>query len=120
MLPAMERKATPISAEESKELIDIINEATLRFEGNLNHLHAAIGILLVGRELGWKPLLLIHDKKTIRRCEQILDVEFRKVLPEIGENADKSIAWKLSQRVSSFWKAVRGEITGVRTPEIEK
>ena len=115
----MERKATPISAAESKELIDLVNTATLNFHGNLNHLHMAIGILLVGREFGWKPILLIHDKKTIRRCEKILGVSFREVLPEVGKNADKSLAWELSQKVSSYWKAVRGEITGIRTPEIE-
>ncbi|RLL52179.1 hypothetical protein D8Y20_07815 [Mariprofundus sp. EBB-1] len=115
----MERTPTPVTAKEAKELIDLINEATLNFRGNLNHLHTAIGVLLVGRELGWKPLLLIHDKKTIRRCEEILGVEFRKVLPEVGNNADKSIAWKLAQKVTSFWKAVRGEIKGVRSPEID-
>jgi hypothetical protein len=115
----MKRKATPITAEESKELIDLINTATLKFRGNLNHLHMAIGILLVGRELGWKPLLLIHDKKTLRRCEDILGVEFRKVLKKEGQNADKSVAWQLSKTVSSFWKAVRGEIKGIRNSKIE-
>jgi hypothetical protein len=76
-------------------------------------------ILMVGRRIGWKPLLLIHDKKTIRQNEGILDIDIRRDLTEVGERADKSIAWKLVQEVSSFWKAVRGEIKKVRSPEIK-
>ena len=116
----MSREPTPISSEDSKELMDIISNAIVNFRGNLNHLHVAIGILLVGRELGWRPILLTHDKKTIRRCEKILGVQFREVLPEVGKNADKSVAWNCVQKVSSYWKAVRGEITGIRSPNIEE
>ena len=101
------------------ELIKIIDDATCKFKGNLNHLESAIGMLMVGRKVGWKPLLLIHDKKTIRRNEEILGIDIRTDLPEVGERADKSLAWELVQGVSSFWKAVRGEITKIRTPEIK-
>ena len=108
-----------MTEKDSKELMDIISKATVNFRGNVKHLHTAIGILFVGRELGWKPLLLIHDKKTLRRCEDILGVEFKEIFPEVGPNADKSLAWRGVQKVSSYWKAVRGEITGVRTPDMD-
>jgi hypothetical protein len=32
--------------------------------------------------------------------------------------ADKSVAWKAARKLSNFWKAVKGEISGIRTPEL--
>jgi len=114
-----ERKITLITEKKAKEISILTSEATLRFRGNIHHLEMAIGMLTIGRELGWKPLLLIHDKKTIRRSEEILGVNFRELFPEIGKNADKSVAWKLVQKASNFWKAVRGETKGIRTNQAE-
>lgn len=101
------------------ELLKLIDKATKNFRGFFPTLQGAIGALLTGRQLGWKPLLLIHDKKTIKKYEKILGVEFRNVMPEVGPLANKSIAWKASQRVSNFWKAVKGEIPNIRSPEVE-
>jgi len=101
------------------QLVKIVDKAVANFKGNINHLESAIGMLAVARFLGWRPLLLIHDKKTIRRNEKILDVKIRDALPGVGEKADKSIAWNLVQNVSSFWKAVRGEIKEIRNPNIQ-
>ena len=86
----------------------------------LPSLEAAIGAYIVGQKIGWKPLLLVHDKKTLAKYEKILGIDFRKELPEVGVWANKSAAWELSQTVSNYWKAVKGEIPGIRTPEITK
>jgi len=116
----MKRESAPVSKDETKELIDLFDRATLDFKGDLHHLETAIGALLVGRQLGWKPLLLIHDKRTIKRFEKDLGIKsIRDYMPEIGKHADKSLAWNLVQKVSSFWKAVKGEITGIRTSTIQ-
>ena len=90
------------------------------FRGQLPTLEAAIGAYIVGQKIGWKPLLLIHDKKTITKYEKILGINFRDDLPDVGEHANKSLAWKAAQKVSNYWKAVKGEIPGIRTPDITK
>lgn len=113
-------------AEASPEHIDydaaierIIRDAIPPFKGIMTELETAIGALYVGQHVGWKPLLLIHDKKTLRKYEMILGISFREHMPEIGPHAHKSVAWKAVQKVSNFWKAVKGEIKGVRTQEVE-
>ena len=83
-------------------------------------LEAAIGAYVVGLKIGWKPLLLVHDKKTLSKYEKILGINFRDELPEVGELANKSIAWNAAQRVSNYWKAVKGEIPGIRSPDMTK
>jgi hypothetical protein len=54
----------------------------------------------------------------LRKYEKILGISFRDELPEVGKMADKSVAWTAVQKVSNFWKAVKGEISGIRTPEL--
>ncbi len=103
-----------------KELIEIIDNATKRFTGNVTELESAIGLFLVARKVGWKGLFLVHTKKTIRRYEEILGISIREYVLEEGELARKSQALKLLKGVTNFWKAVQGEISGVRSKELIK
>ena len=107
---------TQLSAEERTALI---NKVTEGFRGDLHELESAIGALCVGQRMGWKVLLLIHEKRTLKKYEKILGLEFREVLPDVGDLAHKSVAWVAVQKLGNFWKAVKGEIKGVRSPEIE-
>ena len=97
---------------------EMIDRAIKEFRGQVPTLESAIGAYLVGKQLGWRPLVLIHEKQTLRKYEKILGISFRDELPEVGKMADKSVAWTAVQKVSNFWKAVKGEISGIRTPEL--
>jgi len=98
------------------EFNKIIYTATTKFKGNLNYLENSIGMLSVGRRFGWKVLYLAHSKTTIRKYEKILDIKIRDVLSEESDLTNKSIAWKALKKVTNFWKAVSGEIPGIRSP----
>lgn len=105
-----------------KELLRITNEAIIRFHGNSQELKGAIGTLHIGQHYGWKVIYFMSDKKTLRKYEDILQVKFRDVMDEVGEQTPKSIAWKAWQKYEglkkNFWKAVSGEIKGIRSPDI--
>lgn len=98
------------------QIIPHADKVTKAFRGNVNELEQAIGVWVVGRQFGWKVMLLVHDRKTLAKYEKILGVNFREELPEIGKYADKSIAWKAAKKLANFWKAVKGEVPGVRSP----
>ena len=100
------------------ELIALFDEAIVEFSGNINELKGAIGALMIARQFGWKPFLLMQDKRTITKYERILGVSFRELTPEIGPKAKKSNAWRAAQHIKNFWKAVKGETPGIRSPEI--
>ncbi len=102
-----------------KELNDHLAKRIRKYKGNIHELEKAIGCLFVGREMGWKVMLLVHDRKSIAKYEELVALDFRKELLEVGPSADKSVAWALVQKVSSFWKAVKGEIPNVKTPEFK-
>ena len=99
-----------------QQIISHVDKVTKAFQGNINELEQAIGVWVVGRQFGWKVMLLVHDRKTLAKYEKMLGIDFRKELPEIGEYAHKSVAWKAFQKFTNFWKAVKGEIPGVRSP----
>lgn len=101
-----------------KEERDMITRAIKDFSGYMPTLEGAIGCYFAGKELGWKPMLLMHEKRTIKKYEEILGINFREELPEEGRWAKKSMGWEASKKISNFWKAVKGEIPGIRSPEL--
>lgn len=102
------------------ELVEIIDNAIKNFGGNVDKLESAIGLLMLARKTGWKPIYLFHGRSTIKDYEKILDIQFQKLFPPEGPSADKSIAWRLAKSVSNFWKAVKGEIPNMRSTELVK
>jgi len=98
-----------------KEIIDTCLAAVKPFKGDFTQLESAIGCLVIGKRMGWRVMFLIHNRATLREYEKLLGVKFQEVLPEEGDLAHKSIAWAAVKKVGNFWKAVKGEISGVRS-----
>jgi len=87
------------------------------FAGDLTKLEQAVSAVIVGRQFGWKVLLLVHDRKTTARYEETLDLDFRKELPAVGR-------WPESQAVGGgaegrqLWKAVKGVYPNVKSVNV--
>ena len=99
------------------ELVKIVDDAVERYQGDSELLRNAIGALMMGRLVGWKPLLLIQNKRTIDRYSSLLGVDLREVLPEVGRRADKSMAWRVVQAGNKFWDVVKARVPG-RSPAL--
>ena len=95
--------------EREAELIRIEREAFASFQGQFDDLELALGILRTGDYLGWRPLVLIHNKRTIRKVEDILGINFREFFPPEGSSANRSLGYKLAKQLTNFWKAVSGD-----------
>ena len=100
----------PLSPDEAATLMRQADGAAQAFEGQFDELESALGMLLLGRLYGWKVLALIHNKRTIKKYEQILGIDFRKAFPEVGPLAQKSVAFVAVEKLGTFWKAVSGEV----------
>lgn len=115
------RRTPDITPEEALRRHKVLDEAIVRFAGNLDELEGAIGMYMLGRHVGWRVLYLIHSKKTVRKYEQILGItSIRDEFEADGPDADRSLAWRALQAVSNFWKAVSGEIPIADKKLIEK
>ncbi|MBL6749447.1 MAG: hypothetical protein ISP90_02950 [Nevskia sp.] len=96
------------------------NKAIKEFKGQVGELESAIGTMFVAEQVGWKPIYLIHDKKTIRKYEKILGINFRDEFDDEGPLVHKSLAYTWAKELGNFWKRVKGEITGARSPQLVK
>ena len=100
--------ALPI--EDAEKLVRNIDLLAHKFEGQLDELESAVGMLMMGRLFGWKVLVLIHNKRTIRKYEEILGISVRDAFPEEGPLAYKSMGLDLAKKLGNFWKAVSGDV----------
>lgn len=107
------------SAGTPYRLVPITETAVKKFKGQMPELEAAIGMLFVGQQVGWKVLYLSHSKVTIRKYEKILGIKVRDVCPEVGPLANKSVAWAIGKKVSNFWKEVSGNLHGARSAQLK-
>lgn len=94
----------------AQELAQLINGAIERYRGNFDELEKAIGVLMLGDYVGWKVLVLVHNKRTIRKYEEILGINVREFFVEEGPIAMRSMGYRVALSVGSFWKAVSGDI----------
>jgi len=104
-----------------QEILALVDRAADNFNGNLDELESAIGLLMIGRHYGWRVLLLIHSPGTIRKYCKILGIKhLREALPEVGVLAHRSTAWRMVDGTQNFWKVVRGQIAGIRSTKTEQ
>lgn len=110
----------PIKDLDEKQLIALIDKAIKEYSGDSGELERAIGMFLFGRRLGWRVVYLMHDKKTIRKYEGHLHIkDIRDYMREETDLSHKSVAYSIVKRLGSFWKAVKGEVKGGRSAEIQ-
>ncbi len=102
-------KLKPISKKRIAELERVEREAIADHWGDITELSKAIGMLHIGDHFGWRVLVLIHNKRTIRKYEAILGISIREFFPEEGDASDRSIGLKAAKMLGNFWKVVSGE-----------
>lgn len=103
------KKLTPLSVDQLIQLQTIELDAIARFVGTTDELETALGFLRLGFQIGWKPLMIIHSKKTVRKYEQILGINSREFFPEETASSERIMGFKIAKKLSNFWKAVSGE-----------
>lgn len=109
--------------DQLRDVKKMIDKATADFKGDITELEAAIGLVFVTEHMGWKPMMLVHDPRTIKKYEDHLRLGDRGftyrdpgLFLEVGPKAPKLNAWRLVQKGLNFWRAVRGQEKGVRQP----
>ncbi|MBL0423425.1 hypothetical protein JI739_24030 [Ramlibacter sp. AW1] len=98
-----------MSPEQSSKAADRIKYAIENFNGSFEELESAIGMYMLGHYVGWRVLVLLHSKRTIRKYEEILGITVRDEFADEGPEADRSLAYGVAKKVSNFWKVVSGE-----------
>ena len=92
-----------------EEINQVQREAIANFRGQLPNLSSALGMLNMGDHFGWRVLLIIHNKRTIRKYEEILGIKVRDFFPEEGPSYERSIGYSWAKKLGGYWKIVSGD-----------
>ena len=84
-------------------------KSVLEFYGTADVLEGAWGALLVATQFGWKVAFVMHSQATIKKYEKITGVKFRELCEPETALSGKSIGYRIARKLSSIWKAIRGE-----------
>ncbi len=98
------------SVELPDEVSNKIREAFRQYKGDLTVFESAVGALYLGLFLGWRPLMIIHNPKTFKRYEKILNMSFREVMEEATPVADRSYGYRAAKALNNYWDVVRGTV----------
>ena len=96
-----------------------MDDAILSYSGVADEIEQAIGFYFIGRHVGWKALVIMHNKRTIRKYEAALGIDIRKEFDPVGPDAERSFGYRISREFSNFWKVVSGEEKISRRRELE-
>ncbi|NNL10618.1 MAG: hypothetical protein HKO84_02500 [Pseudomonadales bacterium] len=108
-----------LSDEEKVAAFDKAGFAVANFSGSLEELEKALGMLMIGYHFGWKVLLLVHSKRTIRKYEKILEIDIKEFFPAEGSSAKRSMGLDLAKQIGNFWQVVSGDIKVDNRRDIE-
>lgn len=104
------RIAPHISDKDAAEIIARLDHLIVNFEGQFDELENAIGMYMVGRLIGWRVLVLLHNKRTISKYEKILGgINIREEFEPTTDFSNKSVAFEIVTKLGNFWKGVNGE-----------
>jgi hypothetical protein len=99
-----------IETEDIESLIRMTDELVMNYQGNIDDLERAIGILFAGYYFGWRFLRIAHSKTTIRKFESLLNINIRRFFPALGFQSYRSSGLTQAFNHSNFWKVVQGDI----------
>jgi hypothetical protein len=102
-------KLKPLSVEKLKQLQEIELNAIARFHGQMDEIESAIGFLRLGFQVGWKPLAIVHSKKTFKKYEEILGINAHEIFQEETIASDRINGYAIAKKLANFWKIVNGE-----------
>lgn len=100
----------PLSPKVLQQLQEIELGAIARFSGMADELESALGFLRLGCQLGWRPLAVIHSKRTFKKYEQILGINAREFFPDETPASDRNKGYSFAKTLSNFWKGISGDI----------
>lgn len=77
----------------------------------MEELESALGMLYLGHAFGWRVVYIVHTIATVRKYERILGIVAKEAFPENTPHSDRVMGYRVLDKVSNFWKTVKGEMS---------
>lgn len=103
--------------------LQLIKDATFKFQGDCTILGSAIGCLFLCKVYGYKIVRLSYDRGTLAKYEKVFQAanpafKFKNYAAELGPLARRSVGYRIFETVGRWWDIVSGKISG-RGPMVD-
>jgi hypothetical protein len=88
------------------ELTAKIEQVTKDFDGQLDNLYETVGMIMLGRLMGWRVMRLVSS----RRCWKMASDLFgdpKLIMPERGKYYKKSIGLQIIDSTGHYWDYIK-------------
>jgi hypothetical protein len=90
-------------------LLKRIDEVTDNFTGRLDDFYTVVGMVVVGRLIGWRAIRLVSSRRVwAMACKLFGDLKTGEIIPERGVYARKSVGLAIVDKVGGYWDIVKG------------
>ena len=101
------------------EIIPKLEDSYANYRGDATVLESAWGTIFMSLIYGWKVVYLMHSQATIRKYQDITGLVFREIAPESTVISRKSMAFKVVESGTNFWRVIRGQEPGIKTTQLK-
>jgi hypothetical protein len=92
-----------------EQMIKKIDDVISNFDGQLDDLTAAVGMVMVGRLYGWRVIRLVNSRRHwMLACKLFGDL--KEFLPDRGALHKKSVGLAIIDKVGDYWDFVNGKV----------
>ena len=95
---------------ENEETRRKVIETVSTYKGDARVLGNALGAMSLGHMYGRRVAMMVYSKKTLRKYQGILGVDFSEIMPEETSLSDRSIGYTTAKTLKSFWRVQTGDI----------
>ncbi len=92
-----------------QEMLELIEKVADEYSGQGDDLGAAVGILVLSRLFGWRVMRLISSNRHWQVANKVFG-NIKKLTPERGKLARKSIGLKIADKLGNYWDLITGKI----------
>lgn len=89
-----------------EELMIQIEEVTKDFHGQLDYLYETVGMILLGRLMGWRVMRLVSSRRCWKMAADLFG-DPKLIMPERGKYYKKSIGLAIIDKTGDYWDYIK-------------
>lgn len=94
----------------SDEQMEILDRSIAEYRGSVTRLESAIGALVVGQTYGLRVLQVGHDRRVLKKHEEILGLKLKDVCPTETALTARSRGVQFAEKCGRFWDVATGRV----------
>jgi len=90
-----------------EELLKMFDSSMKDYKGQLDHFYEAVGMVVVGRLMGWRVMRLVSSKRCWTMAIKLFG-DPKELMREEEKYAYKSVGLKIVKKIGDYWGIIRG------------